>query len=403
MNYSEPDYLADRRKRSEETIKKKSSDFTAKYYAVYDLLSLSETDPGMIMPETVHTLEGLMKIPEYSRMRQGFFLFRHTAEALSSFIVNCKGDPVARLAYTALTNILGSTTGFAHRTAAEALGSLPFSLCGPECEEMNVKRTPSVRLQELTGQNNVGSSFVLTGRSLVFETSQGLFVVKIARPGDSPMDLLRESFWMDHIRGYEFPGRFDIPKAVRVKDSYVFRLKKPLSFQIKIHPESYAIAFTVDRDYFTYPNGNGINGQPGKNRFREMMSRNSMILGRLSSYGIVHSALIPLFHNRVQVERRRDQGLYEWFRAGRLDRWLDSCAFPNLGATGIRDFEHFIAFKGSNRQLYRHIGSHFLSLLLILGSYFRNKDRQKTGIDKNGDPVDVRGLFDELFLKEMII
>ena len=43
---------------------------------------------------------------------------------------------------------------------------------------------------------------------------------------------------------------------------------------------------------------------------------------------------IPLFHNRTQRLRRDDQGRYQWFRAGRLDQWLDSCAFPNLGLSG---------------------------------------------------------------------
>jgi len=100
--------------------------------------------------------------------------------------------------------------------------------------------------------------------------------------------------------------------------------------------------------------------------------------------------------------RRRDNGLYEWQRGGRLDRWLDSCRYPNFGLTGIRDLEHLLPFKGSSRSLYGHIGTQLLSLCLVVGSYFRNKDRAKVGFDTQGDPVDARDLFDKQFLKEVI-
>jgi len=33
--------------------------------------------------------------------------------------------------------------------------------------------------------------------------------------------------------------------------------------------------------------------------------------------GIAHTALIPLFHNRVQQRRRNDHGAYLWEHAGR--------------------------------------------------------------------------------------
>ncbi len=132
------------------------------------------------------------------------------------------------------------------------------------------------------------------------------------------------------------------------------------------------------------------------------MRRNARLAGQLTAMGIIHDALIPLFHNRIQRFRREDQGRYQWFRAGRLDRWLDSCEYPNIGLSGLRDFEHLVSFNGDSRMLYRHIGSHFLSLFLITGSYFRNKNRKLAGIDKNGNPVDARNLFDKAFLKTII-
>jgi hypothetical protein len=129
--------------------------------------------------------------------------------------------------------------------------------------------------------------------------------------------------------------------------------------------------------------------------FYEIITRNARLLGHLSASGIVHTAPIPLFHNRVQSERRNDNGLYEWPRGGRLDQWLNSCRFPNIGKSGIRDFEHFISFNGSSRKLYELIGTHVFSLILIAGSYFRSHDDCRTGFDAKGNPVDVRNCFDE--------
>jgi hypothetical protein len=37
-----------------------------------------------------------------------------------------------------------------------------------------------------------------------------------------------------------------------------------------------------------------------------------------------------------------------------------------------------------------------------VGSYFRNKDRNRTGLDGQGRPVDARDLFDKPFLKDLI-
>jgi hypothetical protein len=98
-----------------------------------------------------------------------------------------------------------------------------------------------------------------------------------------------------------------------------------------------------------------------------------------------------------------DQGRYQWFRSGRLDQWLDSCKFPNLGLSGLRDFEHLAPFGGDSRSLYRHIGSHLLSLLLVTGSHFRCRDKTKLGLDENGQPVDARDLFDRQLLMSIVL
>ena len=109
-----------------------------------------------------------------------------------------------------------------------------------------------------------------------------------------------------------------------------------------------------------------------------------------------------MFHNRVQGPRRDDQGLYLWQRAGRLDRWLWSCRYPNFGCSGIRDFEHLEAYRGPARKIYLPMGAQLLSLFLVTGSHFRMKDSRRVGLDPDGRPVDARGLFMKPLLKEII-
>ena len=82
------------------------------------------------------------------------------------------------------------------------------------------------------------------------------------------------------------------------------------------------------------------------------MGRAALLLGWLAGRGIVHEAAIPLFHNRVQRDRREDGGVYDWRLPGRLDRWLASALHPNFGLSGLRDFEHLASLERTSR-LYR--------------------------------------------------
>lgn len=393
-------------------IQDKAADFTTRYLAVYHLQCLAENHPEILTSETVAALQGLLKDPEFSGPRRGFFLCRLAADTLAAMIIHGNGQPVADLALSALKNVLAKTTGHAHRVSAEALGALPLSVHGPELKDVVTNRIPCISCEDMLHKKGLRLSSAATfiGRSWVAPLDQGdrLLVFKFALANDSPNALLKEALWIEHLRteNYTSPVRFNIPAAISIDDSYVFRLR---DFSVKscenmdLHPQSYAVAFIADKDYFTYP-GHSQEAAPGTDiEFRQVMFRNAWLLGKLASRGIIHSAPIPLFHNRVQRCRRRDNGRYEWFRAGRLDRWLDSCAYPNIGLTGIRDFEHFISFKGHSRDLYRHIGSHIMSLLLVAGSYFRNKNRSRVGVDEHGRPVDARDLFEKPVLKDLIL
>ena len=386
-----------------------SYDFSAKYLAVWHLHHLIEISPHVIDSGTISILKNCLKDSIITRQTQAYFMYKHIAGALRSVIIHA--EHLAEQALSALLSLLATTSGYPHRAVAEALGDLPFSINGPRISKHYNEKVPHISLHEILNQSSISISTppTLIGRSLVgvIDQEKKLLVIKLARIDESPHMLYKGPLWMHHLRSqhYSFPVRFNIPKPIKIHGSYTFRLREiPLERPLKIdlHPEHYAIGFIAHKDYFVYPNDT-IKGQRlSFEELRELLTRNAWLLGKLSAEGIIHSAPIPLFHNRVQRQRRNDHGLYEWRRAGRLDRWLESCSYPNLGLSGIRDFEHFICFKGMSRNIYNHIGVHLLSLLLIAGSYFRNKDKSRVGIDRHGQPVDARDLFDEQFLMELV-
>ena len=395
----------------ENGLRREDRDFTGTYLAVCDLHELVRTRPEIVMPETIQVFGGVLMSPEFSHQTQSFFLYREAADALTAVIVCTASEPLAAEASRALTNVLGTTEGHAHRAAAGALGSLPIAIQGPEISDGTREDIPSIEWHEILKEMDVTNCDepALIGRSLVVAIGEekGLLVFKLARKECSLQCMCREAAWMEHLYsgGYSFPVRFNIPTAIKIQGSHVFRLENiPVGMPegADLHPDGYAIGFIAHGEYFAYPNDHMAERPLTMERFREVMFRNAWLLGKLTFLGIVHSAPIPLFHNRVQRDRREDHGLYEWPRRGRLDRWLASCSYPNFGMTGIRDFEHLIALNGLSRKLHYYIGTHIFSLLLVTGSYFRDKDRDRVGLDEQGNPIDARDLFDKQFLKELI-
>jgi len=393
-------------------IRDRISDFYTRYYAVCQLQSLALQSPEILDIDTICVLKGVLKDPRWASQRQGLFLCRQAAEALTAIVSGASGTRISAHAFSALKEVLATTKGHAHRAAAESLCQLPLSLCGPFLPSADASpRPPMLQWRHLLRNSDLAArgTPVFFGRSLVakLQPDDRLLVIKLARKGDSPADLLKEAMWMLHLRmesDATFSG-FCIPEPLPVGNTYLFCLKTipvPVPAHTELHPMRYGIGFIAHKDYFSYPNETQEEKQFALPQFERILFKNAGLLGALCARGIIHSAPIPLFHNRVQAGRRRDQGLYEWFRAGRLDRWLHSCTFPNLGPTGLRDFEHLVAFSDRTVGLYRYIGNHFLSLLLISGSYFRNKDRHRMGWDVQGTPVDVRDLFDRSALKSII-
>ena len=387
---------------AEDVLNGESYDFMAKYLAVGQLCAMAETNPAVFNLETVSILKGLFTNAIVYRQTQAYFLHKETANTLCRLAVSSRNSPVALEARLAVMDLLQTAKGRTHRAVAEALGSLPFTIEGPAIKNGHGKNIPVVGWRDFleeTGMVLHDAPFFM-GRSLVGVTGNGnrVLVVKLAGAQHSPQSLRAETDWLDHMRNgdYSFPVKFHVPQPLKVQNSSLFQLEDlpvPIPENGALHPDRNAIAFLAGKDYFLYPNESIPEKRLNPDLFKEVLLRNAFLFGRLSSLGILHTAPIPLFHNRVQGFRRDDHGLYEWQRAGRLDRWLESCLHPNFGVSGIRDFEHFESFKGQSRMLYPHMGTQLLSLLLVIGSYFRNKDTNKVGFDTARKPRGCKGLF----------
>jgi hypothetical protein len=362
--------------------------------------------------EMVACLQRMLLDKALGSRRQDLFLARKAAEVLLHLTSSAR-PCLAREAWSALNRTLRRTTGLAHRGAAETIGALPclgrkaarrlpFTRCG---------RRP-IRWAEILARAGMGPPVRLEvqGRSLLARNGRAgpVLVVKQARAAQDPDDLAREAAWMTWLveTAPGFDCRFAVPEPLAFDGAHLVRvegLPAPGPPNPELHPERWAICYLALESYFVYPNDPRPALRPPPEAFVEIMGRAARLLGALAGIGIVHEAPIPLFHNRVQRHRRRDAGRYEWFRGGRLDRWLASCAYPNWGPDGLRDFEHLVEFDGPPLHLYRHLGNHFLSLLLVAGSYFRVQDPGRAGRRSDGDPVDARDLFDPDLLGRTIV
>ena len=382
--------------------------------ALADLFRLqrcAETGRSRDCAAAIPAVRDLMIESPLAHRRPGLFLFREAAGFLASAMVHGRRR-IADAAFTALRSVLEKGGGFAHRTAAEALGGLPHGIMpATDAAAGHAPAMPASwrELKKIGGAGGAGTP-VWRGRSLVTAPDgQGrVLVCKWARRGESGRALAREVFWMSRLQFFagDLPVRFDVPVPVCYRGRRLFRIRPGQRAAgappPDIDPSGTAVAFVANAAYFRYPNGPADHDRLPGSAFRRVMAQNAFLLGRLAAAGVLHTAPIPLFHNRVQVHRRRDRGRYEWYRAGRLDRWLASCTHPNFGPTGLRDFEHLAPLEEDGRSLYRCIGTHFLSLLLVLGSYFRGREPGRMGTDPNGTPVDARGLFDPQLMHDTI-
>ena len=392
-------------------LEKHGQSLEAVYVNLGRLQYLIREDTPVIDPRTIQVLDSLLHREEHTNRRTSYFTYRKAAEILSISVERSPAPDVRQMALSVLRNMVCIKNGSVHRAVAESLGSLPLVIRGPVMETPSENAAlPKISWKSIVDHAGFSPSGLplAQGRSLVLRSCQDqVLVVKMARANDSVQSLHAEAAWMERLgrEAARFPVDFHVPRPLNMDGGHVFRLTEIPDHQgclEELHPQGLAMAYTAHGDYFTYPNDPSGPGLPSGSEFVEILGKNAWLLGRLGADGMVHTAPIPLFHNRVQAGRRNDRGMYEWPRQGRLDQWLFSCQYPNLCRTGLRDFEHILAFDGSMGELYLHLGTHVLSLVLVAGSYFRNKDPERVGLSPEGKPIDARDLFDRPLLIEAI-
>ncbi len=398
----------------ERRLSGKRLDFSETFVRVGQLQNLLDGGGAPATDTTVTVLARLLASDRHLAQTQSFHLFESIAGTLASIGCSRLNTDISRRALQVLVPAATHSRGEKQRASAETVGTLPVNIKGPQlrCAVGGAPppRLPLKKILARMGRTRAGEGRYL-GRSLVVPLAENeqVAVIKITRRGEDPAGLVQEAQWLDYLyRGERpFSGRFIIPCPVKMNTGYLFRPAGLPALNgrppVIDPPTAAAIAFTVHRDYFVYPNDHRAEARLPYERFRRVLLRAAGLFGELAAGGIVHTAPIPLFHNRAQRDRRDDGGIYEWDRAGRLDRWLLSSRFPNFGPTGIRDFEHLASLGAQDgRQLYRHIGNHLLSLILVAGSYFRHKAPDMVGTDEAGALLDVRFLFDRDKYRELV-
>ncbi|MCG8632598.1 MAG: SidJ-related pseudokinase [Desulfobacterales bacterium] len=393
------------RKHTETQLIRSGLGFSASYLAVQYLTAHIADFPETITGRTIEALATVLESDRFSGKKQVLFLYGEAADAMTA-IARHPQNQVSGSILPRLHALLSASSGKRLRAVGQALGRLPVQLRGPEGKELPAQAPLPIEFPDLV------SRFVTTGEPtlswkgrslLILDGHRPCGVIKFANSRGNVAELVREAGWLDYfnINTISADDPFRVPAPVKRDGRVLFQLTPPLPSD---GPEGIykglCIAFVPCDGYFDYPNE-----QPRKwpvDRIKNIFFKNARLLGALTARGMIHTALIPLFHNRVQQGRRNDNGAYLWEHGGRLDQWLDSCRYPNFAASGLRDFEHLIRVKDS-RELRHYIGEHLLSFILVAGSYFRNHDPGRRGKDNNQSPRDTRDLFCPALFNELLL
>jgi len=405
MNHSDKEKS---RIETETRLLNRELDFPGSYMAVKTLDQHIRRSPASVTGKTVQALVHVIESGQFESQKQVLFLYREASQALADILYFSKEEPGLAI-IAILQELLEKSTGKQHQAVAQTLASLPLAIAGPMIPSLSDSAVYEITFRQLVSMLGITDPEKMTwkGRSLTGEAlNKKTGIIKFLKKEDNPLDITFEAWWMEFLNSIQ-PGigtKFDIPVPVKIEGLSLLKISgipETILSGSDLHPECLAIAFRAASDYFRYPNENYSDTRISKEELKEIICRNAWLFGKTTSMGIVHTAPIPLFHNRVQQDRRQDHGFYEWERGGRLDRWLDSCRHPNFAASGLRDFEHLTNIENC-KNLNHYIGSHILSLILVTGSYFRNKNPEAKGTDAQGNPVDTRNLFDPDLLEDIV-
>ncbi len=383
-------------------------EFSAAYMDLRNLRGILQKSPDCADYSILKAVWDVIIEQRYSDQTMSRLLYRECAKTLAAVGAASSDSELSSQALSLQVQAASTCSEHASIEASAGLGVLPFELVLPEAPTNFSGYAPSITWDELIKRGEALEVPTFSGRSAVMKSAgdDQIFAIKIAREGEIPDGLHLEGKWTEKLTGFSknCEVRFDCPRPFGVAGQVVFKVTNlPADAPSNLHKDGYAMAYHAHSDYFVYPNDDREGRRSDKDDFLEIMSRNTFILGQLAGKGIVHDAPIPLFHNRVQALRRTDEGVYEWHKFGRLDRWLESCRFPNFGLSGLRDFEHLQIMKPGSDKFYRGVGSHFMSILLVIGSWFRAQNPEMCGLDKNDEPIDARELFDADFFEVAVM
>ncbi len=386
--------------------------FTGTFLAIQYVESCVQGNTSQISEQTICALIKSITNSKYDNKKQSYFLYKQISHILIYIIVHASHLPVYSVIIS-LQTLLFSTYGNKKRAISEALGSLPIDICGPKFEQNMNTDILSLSFESFISNypTLVPNKVFWKGRTLIINLlSQQYLCIKFARTEEDFIRLGQEIAWLRFLNDNPIDDNkidskavFNPPVPVYIDNNFYFtfnELPPSIEENTKISNPHLAIAFTTDRNYFDYPN------EPTKkikstDLIQNTFQKCARIMGNMVSKGIIHTALIPLFHNRVQQTRRQDLGIYNWQQGGRLDQWLNSCRYPNFAVSGIRDFEHLISIDNSD-CLHHYIGEHILGFILVLASCFRNQAPKVKGFDENGVSIDARYLFNKPLFNNFI-
>ncbi len=372
--------------------------FSSHFMAIKNIQDIIRERPEDINISLINLVERILKYPGHEKQKLAVILYREAALLLSEIATKTNNNSFKKNCFNILKKFSLNILNRSSLSSSLALGTLPLDLPNVKLErDIVLDRQYPIELTTIIEALKINpNKNIKMGRSILWHTKDKnrLVVFKFAKGRGDIKNLLKEVRWINYLSSNGWSRHFLVPELFDLKGNFLFSSKEY---------NNPFICLIVPKDYFIYPNGLGLKPKISSLEFLDIISKNSKILGMLSANGIFHTAIIPLFHNRVQRSRRDDGGLYLWERGGRLDRWLSSSLFPNIGRSGIRDFEHLSGFNNESRRwIFREIGNQILSLLLIVGSYFRMKEPKTIGRDHDGNPIDVRHLFDKELIKKAI-
>jgi len=372
-------------------------DFSAAYMGIKYIGRQTADYPFSITRQTLDALFSVFENTKFDRAKQAFFLYHEAACTLAD-MGKAMENEITRTIVPRLVSLLMKSSGKRLSALGKAVGRLADNTPAPDIPSFPDNVMPlDINLSSLT-EKFTAPGMVLPadaqwrwkGRSLILRAGTKIEgVIKFATTKDNINELHREAVWMDWFSKNPLESETLVPKPVRIRDRYLFNItdEVPRDSPDTIYGPA-CIAFIPCPGYYEYPDLGNMAWQQIKSSF----FKSALVLGRLSSKGLFHTALIPLFHNRVQQGRRNDNGRYLWEHAGRLDQWLDSSRFPNFAASGLRDFEH-MACRISPLDLEHYTGEYLLSFILVAGACFRNKAPHRRGTGNMHPHVETRDLF----------